>query len=233
MRTSVMAIASLLLLAAPPHAAHAARPHSEFPGPNAQAAALATASATTLPTALPRAGADAKAGASSLAGTWKSAADRLGLTTEFDVSVWGPNASSERVVELTLDQAGKGTLVVTRRVVDGKGRTVKASTSVERADIVVGGVQTPPIPNPARTEHAVTVSKAERRYPDDPTYMWPLDGLAVKIATFPDGDRNVLEVRVDTPEGRGSFWETLRRLGPTASSRVSQRSSGRQATPRP
>jgi len=35
--------------------------------------------------------------------------------------------------------------------------------------------------------------------------------LKVELVTFTDGDGNTLEVRFDTPEGRGSFWETLRR----------------------
>jgi hypothetical protein len=32
----------------------------------------------------------------------------------------------------------------------------------------------------------------------------------VTVSTFAD-DSSRIEVRVDTPEGRGSFWETLRR----------------------
>ena len=45
-----------------------------------------------------------------------------------------------------------------------------------------------------RSDLAVTVTRAERRYPDDPKGTWGIDGL-----------------RVDTPEESGSFWETLRR----------------------
>jgi hypothetical protein len=33
----------------------------------------------------------------------------------------------------------------------------------------------------------------------------------VRIVTFTGRDGNSLEVRYDTPEGRGSFWETLTR----------------------
>ena len=54
---------------------------------------------------------------------------------------------------------------------------------------------------------------AERRYPDDPSYKWPLDGLKVQLVTFADGDGNSIEVRFDTPEGKGSFWETVTRAG--------------------
>jgi hypothetical protein len=38
----------------------------------------------------------------SLAGTWKSTADEVKLTSDFDKSVWGPNATSVRTVELTV-----------------------------------------------------------------------------------------------------------------------------------
>ena len=145
-----------------------------------------------------------------LAGTWKSAPDELKLTSDFDRSVWGPDATSVRTVDLTIKPNGEGTLIVTRKVVDAKGRTVKASTSIEEAQITIGGAQ----PGPAgRIEHAVEVVRAERRYPDDPEYKWPLDGLEVELVTFADGDGNTIEVRFDTPEGKGSFWETVTRTG--------------------
>jgi hypothetical protein len=54
------------------------------------------------------------------------------------------------------------------------------------------------------------VTKAERRYPDDPKGTFELEGLQVTVTTFKD-DPGMLEVRVDFPEGRGSFWEALRR----------------------
>jgi hypothetical protein len=92
-------------------------------------------------------------------------------------------------------------------VVDARGRTVAASTSIERADLMIGQVQNS---NEFRSDLAVKVTSAERRYPDDPKSTWPLDGLRVGVSTFPD-KAGVIEVRVDTPEGRGSFWETLRR----------------------
>ena len=59
-----------------------------------------------------------------------------------------------------------------------------------------------------RSDLAVSVKQAERRYPDDPAFTWPIEGLRVGVSTFPD-DPGKLEIRVDTPEGRGSFWETL------------------------
>ena len=39
-----------------------------------------------------------------------------------------------------------------------------------------------------------------------------IDGLRVGVITFNDKPGEI-EVRVDFPEGRGSFWETLRRRG--------------------
>jgi hypothetical protein len=148
-----------------------------------------------------------------LVGTWKSAPDEMKLTSDFDKSVWGVNATSVRTLELTVRPSGEGTLRVTKRVVDGKGRVVPASTWIEEAQLKLGGAA----PGVAtRIEHQATVVKAVRLFPDDPAYRWPLDGLRVKLVTFQDGDDNSIEVRYDTPEGRGSFWETLRRQRPAS-----------------
>jgi hypothetical protein len=153
-----------------------------------------------------------------LVGTWKSAPDEMKLTSDFDKSVWGVNATSVRILELTVRPTGDGTLRVTKKVVDGKGRVVPASTSIEETQLKLGGA-TPGVAT--RVEHQATVVKAVRLFPDDPGYRWPLDGLQVKLVTFQDGDGNSIEVRYDTPEGRGSFWETLRRQRP-ASRRVAR-----------
>ena len=147
----------------------------------------------------------------SLAGTWRSNEERTPLTSTFDVSVWGPNANAVRTVELVVQKTGEARLTVTRKVIDAKGRTVMASSSVEEAQITIGeGKET----IGGRVEHAVKVASAERRYPDDPKSKWPLDGLGVKVVSF--ADPGMLEVRVDTPEGTGSFWEMLRRGGAAA-----------------
>ena len=190
MRTPVMTAAAVLMLCAHGITTAQTRP--------AQPAALKTT---------PAAGATA-AFSPSLAGTWASAPDELKLTSEFDRSVWGPDATSVRTVDLTIKPTGEGVLTVTRKVVDAKGQTVKASTSIEEAHVTIGGSETGPA---GRIEHAVKVVSAERRYPDDPDYKWPLDGLKVELVTFADGDGNSVEVRFDTPEGKGSFWETLTR----------------------
>ena len=142
-----------------------------------------------------------------LAGTWRSAPEETPLSTDFDVSVWGPNAKSVRTVQLIVRPTGEASLTVTRKVVDHRGRTVAGSTSIEEAQIAIGAAVATAAP---RSTLEVAMKAAERRYPDDPSSKWPLEGVKVTIATFAD-DPAAIEVRFDTPEGRGSFWATLRR----------------------
>ncbi len=143
-----------------------------------------------------------------LPGTWKSAPDEVRLTSDFDKSVWGPNATSIRTVEFVVRSDTDATLRVVKRVVDAKGRLVAASTWIEEAQLRIGEA-TPGVAD--RVEHQVTVTSAVRLFPDDKDYRWTIDGLKVKLVTFTDRDANTLEVRYDTPDGRGSFWETLKR----------------------
>lgn len=154
-----------------------------------------------------------------LVGTWKSAPDTMKLTSDFDKSVWGADASSVRTVELVVRPTGDATLRVTKKVVDARGRTVAASTWIEEAQLTLGapqdGVAT-------RVEHDATVVSAVRLFPDDKEYRWTLEGLKVKVVTFEDGDGNTIEIRYDTPDGKGSFWETLRRDKPGSSRRASR-----------
>jgi hypothetical protein len=142
-----------------------------------------------------------------IAGTWRSAPEETPLSSSFDESVWGKNAKAVRTVEMTIKPNGDATLTVNRKVLDARRREVKAATSIERAELSIGDVQHT---IDVRSDLAVTVKHAERRYPDDPNGTWALDGLQVMVATFAD-DPVRIEVRVDMPEGRGSFWETLRR----------------------
>jgi len=146
--------------------------------------------------------------APSLTGTWRSAPDEMKLTTDFDKSVWGPNSTSVRTVELVVRSTSDATLRVVKKVVDGKGRTVPASTWIEESQLQIGEA-TPGVAD--RIEHQVTVKNAVRLFPDDPDYKFAIDGLRVKLVTFTARDGNSMEVRYDTPEGRGSFWETLTR----------------------
>jgi hypothetical protein len=146
---------------------------------------------------------------SALSGTWRSAPDETSLTSAFDESVWGKGAKAIRTVEMAVRANGEATVTVTRRVVDARGRTVVGSTSIERADLSLGPAEDT---TGVRSELAVTVKKAERSYPDDKQATWTIDGLQVQVTTFTD-DPGTLEVRLDFPEGRGSFWEKLRRGG--------------------
>lgn len=142
-----------------------------------------------------------------LTGTWRSTPEETPLTSPFDESVWGKNAKAIRTVEMTVKQTGDATLIVTRKVLDRARREIKAATSIEHVDLSIGEIQHS---LDVRSDLAVTVKRAERRYPDDPSGTWPLEGLRVGVSTFSD-DPSRIEVRVDTPEGRGSFWETLHR----------------------
>jgi hypothetical protein len=145
--------------------------------------------------------------APTLAGTWKSAPEETPLSTAFDESVWGKNAKSVRTVEMTIKPTGEATLTITRKILDGRRRAITAATSIEKAELSIGAIERTV---DVRSDHAVTVKHAERRYPDDPGGTWALDGLRVQLTTFAD-DQASIEVRVETPEGRGSFWEKLRR----------------------
>jgi hypothetical protein len=152
-----------------------------------------------------------------LTGMWRSAVEETLLSSQFDESVWGRNAKSTRVVEMTITSAGEATLTVTRKILDARGREIRAATSIEHVEVSIGAVQHT---IDVRSDLVVTVKKAERRYPDDPSGTWPLDGLRVTVSTFSD-DPSRIEVRIDTPEGPGSFWETLRRVALRAATRPS------------
>jgi hypothetical protein len=145
-----------------------------------------------------------------LSGVWTAEPLKIRLSSAFDVSVWGPDASSLRKVQLTIQPSGDGTIKVTRSVVDGHGRTKPATVSVEEAQL---HVRMPETGDASRVEPIVEVLKPQRRYLDDPANRWPLDGLVVKlVATDLDHDR--INLQFDLPDGRGSFGETLVRQRP-------------------
>jgi hypothetical protein len=156
-----------------------------------------------------------------LVGVWKSAPERTELTGAFEESVWGRDAASERSVELRIADSGEAVLVVTNRILDARGRVIPGPTSIEESRLRIGG---PVATAPVGTDHAVTVVSAERRYPDDPAGQWTLEGLKVRVITREE--RDGIEIRYDTPEGRGSFWETLTRDGKAAPRRESARRAG-------
>lgn len=155
-----------------------------------------------------------------LVGTWKSTPETMKLTSDFDKSVWGADASSVRSVELDVQSSGDATLKVIKKVVDSRGRTLDASTWVEEVRLKLGeskdGIAT-------RVEHEAAVVSAVRLFPDDPNYKWAIEGLRVQVVTFRDDGGKAMEVRYDTPEGRGSFWETLQRARPAQASRRAAR----------
>ena len=151
-----------------------------------------------------------------LTGTWGSVPEETRLSSAFDESVWGKNAVAVRTVSMTISPTGDATLTVTRKVLDARRREIKAATSIEHAELSIGNVERS---IDVRSDFAVTVKHAERRYPDDPAGTWTLQGLRVTVSTFAD-DPSRIEVRVDTPEGRGSFWETLRRARGRSSATV-------------
>jgi hypothetical protein len=155
----------------------------------------------------------------SLAGTWKSTPDQIKLTSDFDKSVWGADASSVRTVEVVVRSSGDATLKITKKVIDARGRTVPASTWIEEAQLKIGASANGIGP---RVEHDTTVVSAVRLFPDDKEYRWTIEGLRVKLVTFSDGDGGTMEIRYDTPEGRGSFWEILRRDRPVGARRTSE-----------
>ena len=150
----------------------------------------------------------AATGASALSGAWQSAPDETPLSSAFDESVWGKNAVAIRTVQMTVGPTGDATLTVSRKVIDRRKHTVHGSSSLEHVQLSLGPVQRS---TDVRSDLAVSVKQAERRYPDDPAFTWPIEGLRVGVSMFSD-DPGKLEIRVDTPEGRGSFWETLHRV---------------------
>jgi hypothetical protein len=149
---------------------------------------------------------------SSLAGSWRSRPEEITLSGDFDREVWGPNAKSIRIVELNLQSSGSGTVKVTRRVVNARGVSIRGSASIEEAQFTLGG---PGETFGTRVPFETTITKAERRYPDMPKDRWPVEGFQLKLVPF-EGDTSRLEIRWDTPEGEGSFWETLIRAAAPA-----------------
>ena len=142
----------------------------------------------------------------SLAGRWQSAPFELALTSDFHISVYGSGARSARSVTMTLEPSGKGEFRVTSHVRDRRGRVVPGTQEIQDVRFEVGDL----VEEPGRQPHYTSrVAHAERRFADEPASAFPRDG--VKLAIYVLDRPGTLEVRFDTPEGTGSFWETLRR----------------------
>ena len=143
---------------------------------------------------------------------WTAPVYQVPLSSERDRSVWGPGASRRREVNLALEPSGDGVLTVRTEVVDASGRTKAGSLLIEEARL---RVTMPKEPAEDRIELSVAVLSAERRYPDDPRDRWPIEGLVVKLSTVAS-DPGRINLQFDTPEGRGSFGESLIRQSPGA-----------------
>ena len=153
---------------------------------------------------------------SRLAGLWTAPPFEIALTSDFHRSVYGPDARSVRRVALTIGPGGDGTITVTNSVRDRNGKTVPGTRQIEEVVFTIGDVKREPGYQPRYTTHIV---KAERRYPDDPPSTFPLDGAKLELFV-PEGKGGVLDVRFDTPDGRGSFAETLRPAGRPAARKI-------------
>ena len=155
-----------------------------------------------------------------LSGTWNAEPLEIRLSSDFDVSVWGPNASSVRNVEMTIRPSGQGTIKVTRSVVDGRGKTKTASVSVEEATLLL---RLPEVVDANRIEPIVDVQSPKRCYPDEPNDCTSSGPEGEAGATDLEHDRLIY---ISTCRTAGSFGETLIRRGPDeASDILSRRSS--------
>jgi hypothetical protein len=115
---------------------------------------------------------------------------------------------------MTIQPSGDGVFRVTSSVHDRRRRVVTGTEEIQELTFSVGDL----VEEPGRQPHYTTrVTRAERRFADDPSSAFPRDGAALAIYTL-DAPGSV-EVRFETPEGTGSFWETLRRSGGTARTR--------------
>jgi hypothetical protein len=148
-----------------------------------------------------------------LAGRWTSAPFELALTSDFHRSVYGNGARSVRTVTMVIRPTGEGVFTVTNTVRDGRGRQVAGTRQIEELRFTVGELVEEPGRQP---RYATRIEHAERRFTDDPASAFPLDGA--QLALYAAASTPTIEARFDTPEGTGSFWETLRRTrsGPVA-----------------
>jgi hypothetical protein len=144
-------------------------------------------------------------GETALAGRWQSSPLELALTSDFHQSVYGSGARSVRSVTMSIKPSGEGVFQVTNSVRDRQGRVEPGTQEIEEVTFSVGDL----VEEPGRPAHYTTrVMHAERRFTDDPKSAFARDG--VTLAIYRKDKPGEIEVRFDTPEGTGSFWETLR-----------------------
>jgi hypothetical protein len=141
-------------------------------------------------------------------GHWRSRPAEVLLSTDIDRDVYGPNAVSSRVADVVIAASGEGTLTVNRRIVNRRGQTVPGTRSIEEVQFVVGA----PDPNYAGLPRSPgKIVKAERRYLDPPVTRVALEGGGVEFYRSDEGKKDELLMHFDTPDGQGSFSETLTR----------------------
>jgi hypothetical protein len=148
-----------------------------------------------------------------LVGQWRSANVDILLSSDLDRSVFGPNASSRRTTEMRIRADGAGTITVTRKVIDRRGRTIPGTLAIEEVQFVLEAETDTGAPRPHFPGRIV---KGERRHPGIPGGPSTVEGFKVEVVPFEMSDTKRVEIRFDTPEGTGSFWETLRRVAGSA-----------------
>ena len=146
---------------------------------------------------------------SDLAGVWTAPAYSVKLSGDLHRTVWGEGASEVRTVELAITPSGDATVKVATSVVGPKGEAKQYSASVTEARLRIE----PPLESEApsdRVRFRVTVLGAEQWYLDDEKDRRAVEGLEIPLSVSRDHPA-LLQFRFDTPRGRGSFGETLRR----------------------
>ena len=144
------------------------------------------------------------------AGMWKAPEYKVAANTDLDLQVWGKGASKVRNVTLAMEPGGAGILRIHNSVVDARGRVKPYSASVIEARLQI---EAPTVSSDSvRIEPVVKVLSAEERYLDGSKERRTLEGITVTMS-MPSADSNRLNIRYDTPQGTGSFGETLEPQG--------------------
>lgn len=142
----------------------------------------------------------------SFVGLWRAPADRVPLSED---TVWGPRATAVRLAEMRIRGDGTGTITITRRVVNGAGRTLPGSRIIETAAFSIGSIEQPA---GLRPRHATTIARSERHFPDPPVVRTPIDDLTLNIFPPTAEAQDTIEIRFETFDGESTFSDTLRRV---------------------
>jgi hypothetical protein len=143
-----------------------------------------------------------------LTGTWKASEDRTPRETPLDEEVFGKGAFGVRNVTLVIRRTGDGTLRVHTAIVDHNGCVYAPSLIEVRlrlGELVASAAD-------GAVGPTVMVVSAVKRELDPPYERWPLDGVRLDIS-LPVRTKGVLNVHLDTRDGRDGFGVTLERRG--------------------